>query len=225
MFGSLFALLLSSLMVWLVYRLKSKTGVAPEERRWLALFLAFFALVLLVNMLFTYMGLSSLRWLANNAPLSSIADIPARAVAEPFIIEGKISSANERAFYDYVAYIDENGFRHLPSEMTVEVADGGCKIINNDFEARNWRWDSFRDAYYLLAEDEVIIVGEKAHEAGGPTPVRAVVVYGGDAEEFAGSAQFKMIPALVLLIANLAGVGVIIRLIFKFKLAVRSSEG
>lgn len=229
MFGNLFTLLFCALLVWLLYRFKLQRGVPVPERRWLLLILGFLALVLVINTLFAWLGVSSLRWLTTARLYASSRDLETAPPEEPRIIKGRISDAHERAYYEYVAYIDERGWRQLPWELWIEVGDGKCQLVNKDFEARNWHWDSLNNASFLRAGDEVIVVGKREPEQRASTETTAdkrlrlyaVILFVGDSQDFTASARWKMIPAIVLLIANLTGIVAIASVIWQSRLVAK----
>ncbi len=206
MLANLFLLLGCGLFAWLLARFPLKNAKVPADYRKLLPF--FFALLgfLLFNALLAWQGVRSLSATLADPPVSTLAALAGAKSGNGIVLSGVVSAQNDTMTGDYVAYVDE---QHLwsPMELWLDLNDGRLAVSNDTYRATHWPVDAMGYAY-LRAGQPVIVVGAVENYlalTSGATSqeIRAEIVYAGSYEAFANRSRASLIPATVMLLANI----------------------
>jgi hypothetical protein len=168
-------------------------------------------LFLLFNTLLALAGYGGLGLAATATPVTSMQGLSDANAEDGMILVGQVSTDNIGIYGDYVAYQGDNQFWSA-DELWISLDSGAIAITNDTYMPTNWPMDA-RGYTYLQAGQPVVVVGYLDHSTNlvsgdESLSVRADTVYAGSLEDFRSRAQVKRILAAVLVIVNVAGIGV-----------------
>jgi hypothetical protein len=218
--GNLIALLLSSLLGWLLYQFRLRKAASPAEIRRLGPFYLVLACFLVFNAFLAWQGRAALveAIRQGQAPLRTWKGLEDARTGAGIVLRGTVSAENEPLYWEYVAYVD-GGHLYSPQELLLELRDGVVAITNDDYAPRNWPLGT--GSYpHLVAGDSIVVVGtvERGVYMAGPargqetTSVHAEIVWAGSDAAFVERAQQRIIFPTVLWAANLAVAAMLVAL-------------
>jgi len=214
----IFALLLLSLLGWLLYRFRIRTAAQAGELKPLAL-----PVVVLTVFYLAIAGFALLERASLSRPDRLAASPPSlqhlQAAHGDVLVEGRVSRSNPPVHGDHVACFesaddDASTVRNTPA-FKIQLGDGEIPLENDDYQLLDWH--SARTVgcveYFLRADDVVVIDGEMVRgvvllgpRSGQPTVgIRARTIFLGRSGDYLAAARRAARVPGWLSLATLAG--------------------
>ena len=218
MAANIFILLFCGTMAWLIFHFQLRRSPSPIQIRRAIPFCLVLSLFLLFNALLAHVGRAGLAHIIHSAPVTTQGALEDDPKDNSVLLVGKISPENGHLYRNYVAYVDDT---HLwsPTELLIELKDGVAIVDNDNYETRNWTYDTFR-YLHLAANDPVVVIGHiqkgtymlGSKKGKTSTTIQAEIIYAGSLEEVVDRAKSRITIPTVLVTVNLTASGVIILL-------------
>ena len=223
MISNIVFLVFFSLIAWLMFSfLLPKVEKKQDYKKLLIFFLAI-GFFLLVNGLFSYLGMSGLMEAGNTDPIVDQISINEKLDGDGVIISGIVSNQNQVYYDDYAAYLDELVL-WSPDRLWIELDIGEIAVDNDTYQATNWPVDSLERTYLQINSPVTIVGFVKINQIDQSRLIEADIIHAGSFESFVSRSNTKLGIAVAMTIMNLIAVIFIFIPIIKSLNGMRTKE-
>lgn len=223
MISNIVFLVFFSLIAWLMFSfLLPKVEKKQDYKKLLIFFLAI-GFFLLVNGLFSYLGMSGLMEAGNTDPIVDQISINEKLDGDGVIISGKVSNQNQVYYDDYAAYLDDLGL-WSPDRLWIELDNGEIAVDNDTYQATNWPVDSLERTYLQINSPVTIVGFVKINQIDHSRLIEADIIHAGSFESFVSRSNTKLGIAIAMTILNWIAVILIFVPIIKSFKGMRTKE-
>lgn len=223
MISNIVFLVFFSLIAWLMFSFLLPKAEKKQDYKKLLIFFLAIGFFLLVNGLFSYLGMSGLSMAGSSDPIVDFKTIDQKQDGEGVVLFGKVSNKNKIIIDNYAAYLDDTGL-WSPDRLWMELVNGEIAIDNDTYQPTNWPED-FMARSFLEIDSPVTVVGfVRINRIDQSRLIEAEIIHAGQFESFVSRSKTKLGIAIAMTILNWIAVILIFVPVIKSFKGMRTKE-